>query len=138
MQVLQSVDRSVLLLMKTNDCLRTAAVRLGARATETYIITAEVCIRALRNAGLARVQRLGGGGGGPSSGPGSSVHGLPASARQAETTSPPTYSTFAWVAALQWRWALWRASLRISLFRCVCALQEWRRGHSGLRAWQQM
>ena len=47
MEVLQSVDRSVLLLLKTNDCLRSANVRLGGRATETYIVTAEYCIRAL-------------------------------------------------------------------------------------------
>ena len=51
LEVLQSVDRSVLLLLKTNDCLRSANARLGGRATETYIVTAEYCIRALREAG---------------------------------------------------------------------------------------
>ena len=38
LEVLQTVDRNVLLLLKTNDCLRCAGARLGARATETHLV----------------------------------------------------------------------------------------------------
>jgi aarF domain-containing kinase len=60
MEVLQTVDRSVLLLLKTNDCLRSANARLGGRATETYIVTAEYCLKALSLNGPPR--QIGGGG----------------------------------------------------------------------------
>ena len=60
--MLQTVDRSVLLLLKTNDCLRSAAARLGARATETYLVTAETCIRALEASGDGGVSMSSGGG----------------------------------------------------------------------------
>ena len=54
MEILQTVDRSVLLLLKTNDCLRSANARLGGRATETYIVTAEYCLKALSHSGPPR------------------------------------------------------------------------------------
>ena len=47
--VLETCPRGLLLLLKTNDSLRSAAGRLGGRSTDTFIVTAKACIRALRH-----------------------------------------------------------------------------------------
>jgi hypothetical protein len=91
MEVLQTVDRSVLLLLKTNDCLRSANARLGGRATETYIVTAEYCLKALGKAGP---QSLNQGDDGDDEGSWGGLH-------------------------LGWRAELWQASARIAAFRTL-------------------
>jgi len=45
--VLETVPRDVLFLMKANDSLRSTAFRLKASATDTYVVAAKTCIRAL-------------------------------------------------------------------------------------------
>jgi len=47
LDVLESCPRDLLLLMKTNDALRSAAGRLGGRGVDTFIVTAKCCLRAL-------------------------------------------------------------------------------------------
>ena len=98
LEVLQTVDRSLLLLLKTNDCLRSACARLGARSTESYVVTAEACISALGRAGYAASTARARRGGGVA------AAGL--------------------VGRLRWRLGLWRASLRVALFRAGRALAE--------------
>ena len=50
-EILDSLPRPVLLLLKLNDCLRSAGRQLGAPATDAYISAAKACIAALRESG---------------------------------------------------------------------------------------
>jgi len=47
-EILESLPRPLLLLLKVNDALRSAGLRLGARPSDTYIVTALESLRALR------------------------------------------------------------------------------------------
>jgi len=56
-EVLESLPRPLLLLLKVNDALRSAGLRLGARPSDTYIVTALESLRALRGcSGSARAR----------------------------------------------------------------------------------
>jgi aarF domain-containing kinase len=63
-EILESVPRPLLLLLKVNDALRSAGLRLGARPSDTYIVTALESLRALRadarsaNGAWARAPRV--------------------------------------------------------------------------------
>lgn len=56
-EVLESMPRPLLLLLKVNDALRSSGLRLGARPSDTYIITALESLRALRGKGRGRSAR---------------------------------------------------------------------------------
>ena len=47
LDVLETCPRDLLLLLKTNDALRSAAGRLGGCSADTFVVTAKSCIRAL-------------------------------------------------------------------------------------------
>eukprot|EP00667_Euglena_gracilis_P006301 EG_transcript_6355 len=47
LDVLDTCPRELLLLLKTNDALRSAAGRLGGRSADTFVVTAKCCIWAL-------------------------------------------------------------------------------------------
>lgn len=49
--ILESAPRDLLLLLKTNDALRSAATQLSARSEDSFVVTAKTCVRALWNAG---------------------------------------------------------------------------------------
>lgn len=48
--ILNSAPRPLLLLLKTNDALRSAALKLGGRSTDTFLVTVKTCLRVLQEA----------------------------------------------------------------------------------------
>lgn len=56
-EVLESLPRPLLLLLKVNDALRSSGLRLGARPSDTYIVTALESLRALRGKGSGAAAR---------------------------------------------------------------------------------